>query len=50
MNNKNEITTYNKRYHNFYYHNIRKKKLKKNKEKINSIRVIFDRVNTTIEI
>jgi hypothetical protein len=50
MNNKNEITTSNKRYHNFYYHNVRKKKIKKNKEKINNIRVIFDRINTTIEI
>lgn len=50
MNNKNEITTSNKRYHNFYYHNVRKKKLKEEKIYINNIRVIFDRVNTTIEI
>ena len=50
MNNKNEKTTSNKRYHNFYYHNIRKKKFKKYRNKINSIRVIFDRVNTTIEL
>jgi hypothetical protein len=39
-----------KRYHNNYYHQVRKKKLKVFKEKIKYIRVIFDRVNTTIEI
>lgn len=39
-----------KQYHNYYYHQVRKKKLKIQKEKIKNIKVIFDRVNTTIEI
>lgn len=39
-----------KQYHNNYYHQVRKKKRKIIKDKIKYIRVIFDRINTVLEI